>query len=73
MTEIVVKRRKWWEKQRCFSSIIHELTINVTCVTGKFRHNSGNDIFEGNQDMLKERGKYRINNKFITVFSVHSV
>nr|XP_034186692.1 limbic system-associated membrane protein-like isoform X1 [Osmia lignaria] len=22
---------------------------------GKFRHNSGNDIFEGNQDMLKER------------------
>lgn len=31
--------------------------INIDIVTGKLRHNSRNDIFEGNQDMLKERGK----------------
>ncbi|CAK9833781.1 Ntm [Anthophora retusa] len=28
---------------------------SITKYKGKLRHNSGNDIFEGNQDMLKER------------------
>ncbi|XP_031773307.1 neurotrimin-like isoform X2 [Apis florea] len=30
-------------------------TGSTTRYKGKLRHNSGNDIFEGNQDMLKER------------------
>lgn len=34
------------------------LHVNINVITGKLRHNSANDIFEGNQDMLKERGKY---------------
>ncbi|CAK9798721.1 hypothetical protein ANTPLA_LOCUS1744 [Anthophora plagiata] len=29
--------------------------IKTVFIAGKLRHNSGNDIFEGNQDMLKER------------------
>ncbi|KOC62911.1 Neurotrimin [Habropoda laboriosa] len=30
-------------------------TSSITKYKGKLRHNSGNEIFEGNQDMLKER------------------
>lgn len=32
------------------------VSFNIALFAGKLRHNSGNDILEGNRDMLKEQG-----------------
>lgn len=34
----------------------HVIVQYRSVFAGKLRHNSGNDILEGNQDMLKEQG-----------------
>jgi len=51
--------KQYWQYQNInFASRGNDIAQYFTLFTGKPKHNSGNDILGGNQDMLKDPGTY---------------